>query len=105
MTDAVEVQITFPDESVARTTAAELVRARLAACCQIVPVASLYAWEGNVVDDAEWLLTAKTLTPALPALEATIRAGHPYDLPQITALPIAWASADYLAWIADTVRA
>ncbi|MZR13208.1 divalent cation tolerance protein CutA [Maritimibacter sp. DP07] len=105
MTDAVEVQITYPDEAAAHGAAAMLVEARLIACGQVGRVTSVYTWEGAVEDEPEWLLTAKTLHAALPALAERVRASHPYDVPQITALPVAWSTPDYLAWIAESVDA
>jgi periplasmic divalent cation tolerance protein len=104
-TDAVEAQITYPDEASARAGAAALVEARLAACGQVSRITSVYTWEGRVEDEAEWLLTAKTLHAALPGLAAKVRETHPYDVPQITALPVVWGAQDYLDWIADNVDA
>lgn len=103
--DAFEVQITYPDASTAQAAAADLVGEGLAACGQVSEIRSVYAWQGAVADEPEWLLTLKTTGPCLAAIEARVRAGHPYDVPQITALAIARGSADYLAWIHDTARA
>ncbi|MAM60478.1 divalent-cation tolerance protein CutA [Maritimibacter sp. UBA3975] len=102
-TDAVEAQITYPDEASAHAAAAMLVEARLAACGQVSRITSVYTWEGKVEDETEWLLTAKTLFAALPKLAGKIRESHPYDVPQITALPIAWGAPDYLSWIGEMV--
>lgn len=96
---AVEAQITFPDEALALAAADRLVAARLIACGQVAKVASVYVWEGATEHAAEWLLTAKTTRACLAALEADIRAHHPDAVPQITALAIAWGSADYLDWV------
>ncbi len=101
-TDAFEIQITYPDADSARAAATALVETRLAACGQVSEISSVYTWEGDVVEDPEWLLTAKTTGACLRAIEVRISADHPYDVPQITALPIAWGSADYLAWIHET---
>lgn len=102
---AFEAQITFPTEALALAAADRLVAARLIACGQVARIDSVYAWEGKTQNDTEWLLTAKTTRACLPAIEADIRAHHPYDLPQITALPIVWGAADYLGWIETTCKA
>ena len=102
-TDAVEAQITYPDEATAHAAAAMLVEARLAACGQVSRITSVYAWDGKIEDEAEWLLTAKTLHGALPALAELVTAHQPYDVPQITALPVVWAAPAYLEWIKENV--
>lgn len=104
-TDAFEVQITYPDEESARAAAMVLVEAGLAACGQITGINSVFTWEGVVVDEPECLLTLKTTRACLAAIETRVSVDHPYDVPQITALPIAWGSADYIGWIHDTCRA
>jgi len=100
--DAFEVQLTYPDPDVAHAAAAALIGDRLAACGQIAQIRSVYTWEGAVADEPEWLLTLKTTRACLAAIEPRVRADHPYDVPQITALPIVWGSADFLAWIHET---
>jgi len=104
-TDAFEVQITYPDDDTARAAATALVEARLAACGQVTAISSVFTWEGAVVDEPEFLLTLKTTRACLAAIEARVSIDHPYDVPQITALPIAWGSAAYIGWIRDTCRA
>jgi periplasmic divalent cation tolerance protein len=104
-TDTFELQSTWPDEATARAAAIALVEARLVACAQIVGIGSVYRWQGAVEAEPEWLLTAKTTAACLPALEATIRARHPYDVPQITALAIEAGSADYIDWIKQSCEA
>lgn len=103
-TDAFEIQITYPAAELAREAAAALVEARLIACGQVTEITSVYPWEGEVFDEPEWLLTAKTTRACLAAIEARVLSDHPYDVPQVTALPIAWGSADYIAWIHETCQ-
>ena len=105
MTDAVTVLCSAPSAEVAEAIARGLVEARLAACVQIVPgLVSIYRWKGAVERDAEVLLVAKTRRDLFPALEARVRALHPYEVPEIVALPIVDGSAPYLAWLsAETV--
>lgn len=100
---AVEVHITFPSAELAEATAAALVETRAAACGQVMPITSVYRWEGKVTRDPEYLLILKTLAAALPRIEADLKGAHPYDVPQITALAITGGSADYIEWIEQSV--
>lgn len=59
----------------------------------------MYRWEGQIRDDTEVLLVIKTQAARYGALEAALRANHPYDLPEIIALPVVAGSRDYLNWI------
>jgi periplasmic divalent cation tolerance protein len=87
----------------ARQIASALVSERLAACVQIMPVESVYRWNGAVQQEPEFLLQAKTTTGRLPAVEALIKRLHTYDLPEIAVTLIVAGSEEYLAWIADCV--
>jgi periplasmic divalent cation tolerance protein len=99
------VLITVPDADVGASLARTLVEERLAACVNLVPgVRSIYRWEGEVQDDREVLLIVKTREDALPALTARIGALHPYDVPEVIALPIAGGSEAYLAWLRGAVE-
>jgi len=91
---------------VAERIAATVVGERLAACVNIVPgLTSIYRWEGQVQRDAELLLLIKTRQAIYPLLESRIRALHPYQVPEIIALPIQAGSAAYLNWIAANTGA
>lgn len=84
--------------------AAELARgvtgARHAACVQIVgPIRSVYWWQGKLEEAQEWQLLIKTTSAAFPALEAFVKANHPYDTPELIACPIVAGSREYLDWI------
>ncbi len=88
----------------AEQLAARLVEERLAACAQVAgPVASTYRWQGKVETAEEWYCHCKTTAEAWPALERRIRALHPYEVPEIIALPLEAGSADYLKWITSTI--
>ena len=101
MSDALLVLTNLPDAASARTLAAHLVEARLAACVSILaPCRSVYRWEGRLEDAEEVPLLIKTAAARYPALEAAIRARHPYELPEIVAVPISHGLPDYLAWVA-----
>jgi periplasmic divalent cation tolerance protein len=105
MTRCCQVTTTLPDEAAARRLADLLVAERLAACVQVQgPVASTYRWQGAVETAAEWYCHAKTTADRLPAVEARIRAVHPYEVPEVVALPIVGGSAAYLQWIEESVR-
>jgi periplasmic divalent cation tolerance protein len=87
----------------ARAIAAALVSERLAACVQITPIESHYRWQGAVQHEAEFLLQAKTTARRFAAVEALIKRLHTYDLPEISVTPIIAGSAEYLAWIVESV--
>lgn len=99
------VLCTVPDENTATRIARALVEGGLAACCNVVPgLRSVYMWKGEVCDDAELLLIIKTRLDRFGELEAAVRDLHPYDVPELIALPVARGSADYLTWMADHVH-
>ena len=78
----------------------------LAACAQVSgPIASTYRWQGRVETSQEWQCHLKTSADRLPDLLAWIRRLHPYDIPEIVAVPIVAGDPDYLRWIADSVIA
>ncbi|KLJ02413.1 divalent-cation tolerance protein CutA [Luteimonas sp. FCS-9] len=91
---------TCPDDASAQRLAQALVEDRLAACVNIVPgVRSVYRWDGRVHAEAETLLVIKTTDACLAALTARLPTLHPYDVPELVALPVAGGLADYLHWI------
>jgi len=91
----------LPDAGAARTLADHLVGQRLAACVNILaPCRSVYRWQGRIEDAEEVPLLIKTTTARYAALEAAIRAQHPYELPEIVAVPISHGLPGYLAWVA-----
>lgn len=100
-TDARLVLIACPAAQ-AEALAAALVEARAAACVSLVQgLRSVYRWNGAVERAEETLLLAKTTTTAYPALQALVRARHPYELPEIIAVEIAAGLPAYLQWLAD----
>lgn len=91
----------LPDRPAAEALAATLVEARLAACVNILaPCRSVYRWRDAVQAADEVPLLIKTTAACYPALEAAIRAAHPYELPEVIALPVERGLPDYLAWLA-----
>lgn len=94
------VLCTAPDAAVAERIARALVGEGHAACVNVVPgVRSIYRWQGAVQDDAEVLLVMKTRDDRVAALVERVHALHPYDVPELIALPVEGGSARYLAWV------
>ena len=90
-----------PDEKTANAIALAAVESGLAACVNILPrVQSLYRWQGAIESAAEIPLFFKSTAANYPALEAAIRQRHPYDVPEIIALPITRGLPAYLDWVA-----
>ncbi len=100
-----QVTTTLPDQTAAERVATQLVEERLAACAQVLgPIRSTFWWEGKVEQANEWYCHLKTTLARLPGLQARIRELHPYQVPEIIAVPILQGNPDYLKWIQDTVR-
>ncbi len=98
---ALVVYCSCPDQAIAERIAEAVVNERLAACVNLISgLTSIYRWEGQLQRDTELLLIIKTRSAVYPQLEARLRQLHPYQLPEIIALPIHTGSADYLNWIA-----
>jgi periplasmic divalent cation tolerance protein len=99
--EALVVLCACPDEGVADGIARELVSARLAGCVNRLPgVRSIYRWKGTLQDEPEVLLVIKTLRSRYQELEMRLKALHPYEVPEIIALPVLAGAASYLAWLA-----
>lgn len=94
-----------PDVSSAQTIAEALVDERLAACVQCLPgVRSTYRWQGVVTTDNEVLLFIKTTAGALDALTRRVLDLHPYDVPEVIAVPVERGHATYLDWVRANVQ-
>ncbi len=103
--DAYLVISNLPDRASAEKLALALVEKRLAACVNILsPCRSMYRWEGKIEDAEEHPVLIKTTVERYPALEAAIRAAHPYELPEIIAVPLAAGLPAYLEWVDDETR-
>lgn len=100
--DALLVFTTLPEAETARALAIRLVEQRIAACVNIQPPCrSIYRWEGKIEEAEEVALLIKTSAARYEALEAAIRACHPYELPEIVAVRIDRGLPGYLAWVAE----
>ena len=94
-----------PDEAVANAIALAVVESGLAACVNILPrVQSIYRWQGAVESATEIPLLIKSTAANYAALEAAILERHPYDVPEIIALPIERGLPAYLNWLATETR-
>jgi len=102
--NALVVLSTLPDAVLAREIAARLVEERLAACVNIIPgLVSVYRWQDAVQQDDEVLMLMKTTQAGYRGLEQRLRDLHPYELPEIIAVPVGDSQADYLKWIIDSI--
>jgi len=98
---AIHVLTHLPDRAAAQALARVLVTGRLAACVNIgAPVESMYHWRGEIETASEIPLAIKASADRYPELEAAIREHHPYELPEIVAVPISDGYESYLDWIA-----
>lgn len=94
------VLCTVPDRATGEQLAQNLVEARLAACVNLLPaVTSFYRWQGKIQKDAECLLLIKTRRDRFVALCETLRRLHPYELPEIIAVPLIAGLPAYLSWL------
>lgn len=95
---------TIPDEDSALAISKALVNEKLAACCNIVRgLRSIFSWQDTVHDDSELLLLIKTKTSAFDKLEKRIMDLHPYEVPEIIAVPVYKGNEKYLEWIEENV--
>ena len=95
----------LPDRAAAERIADLLVGERLAACVNILaPCRSVYRWKAAVQHDEEHPMLIKTTAERYPALEQALRAAHPYELPEIVAVPIERGLPAYLAWVAAETK-
>ena len=94
------VYVTAPNIETAHKIAETLVEKRLAACVNIIPkINSIYWWEGKIERDEEVLLIIKSRREIFEKLSMAIKEIHPYNVPEIIALPIIKGNKEYLEWI------
>lgn len=104
MSEAIVILCTCPDEDVALRLANGLVEGNLAACVNILPaIRSIYRWQETVMDDEEVLMVIKTLASRFETIEAWLLEHHPYDVPEVIALPAERVAVKYMAWINSSV--
>jgi periplasmic divalent cation tolerance protein len=101
----IQVQITFPTMDTAKHVGKTLVEKRLAACVQIAgKIRSMYIWNNTIENNEEILFLAKTRHSLFEELIDAVRCLHPYVCPQIIALPIVDANADYIEWMNEQLK-
>ncbi|MGD2145740.1 MAG: divalent-cation tolerance protein CutA [Anaerolineae bacterium] len=101
----VVVLVTAPSREVGSRIAEALLEQGLAACVNLASsVTSVYSWEGETRSDEEVLLVIKTRRAAFDELADAVRNVHPYEVPEIIALPVVAGSQDYLDWIDEVVE-
>ena len=98
--------LTTTDRKVsADALARALVERKLAACVQVMgPVESTYRWKGKVETTAEWVCVIKSRSTLYETVEQAIREVHPYEVPEIFAIPIVRGSQAYLSWLGETIE-
>lgn len=105
MSEYIQVFTTVENKRDAEKIARVLVEKRLAACVQIVgPVASTYRWKGKIETAEEWLCIIKSRQTLYADLEKAIKEVHPYETPEIIALPVVAGSKDYLEWLSSELK-
>jgi len=104
MAEHIQVITTVAQREDAERIARTLVEQRLAACVQVIgPVSSTYRWRGAIETAQEWQCWAKSRRDLYDAIEQAIRRIHPYEVPEILAVPVVAGSASYLAWLEGEV--
>jgi len=105
MTDAMLVLTTLPNSDAAADLAKKVVSEKLAACANVMPaVRSIYRWQGAIQDENEVLVLLKTRQARFDKLKARILELHPYDVPEVIAIPVEQGHGAYLDWIANETR-
>jgi periplasmic divalent cation tolerance protein len=100
--EAIVVYITAPNEEEAVKISCAIVGEKLAGCVNIVKgIRSIYSWQGNMEDDSEVLLIAKTQRHLFGSLESRVKELHSYTVPEIIALPVVQGSKEYLDWLRE----
>ncbi|WP_330278042.1 divalent-cation tolerance protein CutA [Lentzea sp. NBC_00516] len=101
MSDVSVVTTTVDSAEAAESLAKGVIEARLGACVQIVPIRSVYRWDGEVRVDAEWRCVVKTSAIRVDDLVAHIKVHHTYDVPEVVVTPVTGGNDDYLAWVSE----
>jgi len=105
MTDALLVFTTLPSADKAAELAKALVEERLAACANLLPaIRSIYRWQGKLQDENEVLLLLKTRAEHLERLKLRILELHPYEVPEVLAVPVESGYQPYLEWLAGETK-
>jgi len=95
------VYVTCPDRDTARVIARELLDRRLVACANLVPIESLYHWEGRVEEASEVAMFLKTRRERVPDVVRAVEALHPYEVPCVVAFELGEGASAYLRWVEE----
>ncbi len=105
MQEYLQVTTTCDKKDDAERIAGTLVEKKLAACVQVIgPMTSIYRWQGKIEKAEEWICFIKTTKSAYSELERAITALHPYEIPEILAVPVTAGSRKYLQWLDESVN-
>ena len=105
MVEYIQVITTTEEKEDAKKIAETLLKSRLAGCVQIIgPISSIYRWKGKVKKAEEWLCLIKSEKSLFDKIEGTIKEVHPYETPEIVAVPVVAGSSDYLEWLRGTLK-
>jgi len=106
MTEYIQVFTTVEQKSDAEKIASHLVAERLAACVQVMgPLTSYFHWQGKMDTAEEYLCLIKSRSDLFQELEGAIKKLHPYEVPEILAVPVSSGGKDYLNWLAAELKA
>ena len=104
-TTLIQIQCSVPSKKVAKKIAKTLVEEQLCACVNILPkMRSFYIYEGEYCEDEEFLLLIKTDKEHYKAVEERILSLHPYEIPEIIALPVIKGAKDYVKWAKKALK-
>lgn len=95
---------TVPKQELGKSIAKLLLKQKLAACIQMIPISSMYTWNDAMVADSEYLLLIKTQSGFFGAIKDCIASNHPYKVPEIIETPITNGSTSYLEWIINVTK-
>lgn len=105
MSEALLVFTNLPDRATAERIAATLVTEGVAACVNVLAeCTSVYRWQGKIERASEIPLLIKTTRAAYPGLESVLRKLHPYEVPEIIALPVTAGLPEYLNWVGQETQ-
>lgn len=103
--DAIVIYCTVPDKRVAKEISKHLIKHRLAACVSSMDrVESVFSWDGEIAKEKEVLLTIKTVRVNFEKIKVLISELHPYQVPEIIAVPIVDCSKEYLQWLVHETK-
>jgi len=101
--------VTINTQEAASKLASVLLEKKLIACCNMIgntanPITSMYTWKDKVETDSEILMMIKSRTELLPEIVDAVKQNHPYDVPEVIALPIIGGNPEYIQWVLDNTK-